>query len=141
MLDSLTNEAWFWAPDPAVMLSWDWASPMRQILFWWLGGMGILQVHGAAVGTDDGGVMIVGRGGSGKSTTSLSCLTAGLQYAGDDYVAIETRPEPAFRACTARASSSRIRSSASPSSCRASSNPVRLEEEKAVMYADATSRG
>jgi hypothetical protein len=36
--------------------------------------------------------MLVGRGGSGKSTSALSCLDSNLLYAGDDYVAVEERP-------------------------------------------------
>jgi hypothetical protein len=42
-------------------------------------------VHGAAIGHADGGVLLVGKGGSGKSTSALSCLRSGMQYAGDDY--------------------------------------------------------
>ena len=136
VLDSLANEAWFWAPDPAVMLSWDWASPMRAILHWWLGGMGILQVHGGAVGTDDGGVIIVGRGGSGKSTTSLACLTAGLQYAGDDFVAIETRPEPRVHSLYSSGKLESHQIERFPELVSAVVNPVREEEEKAIIYAD-----
>ena len=48
----------------------------------------------AAVGQAAGGVLLVGAGGSGKSTCALSCLTSDLLYAGDDYVAVELRPEP-----------------------------------------------
>lgn len=136
VLDGVANEAWFWAPDPAVMLSWDWASPMRAILHWWLGGMGILQVHGGAVGTDDGGVIIVGRGGSGKSTTSLACLTAGLQYAGDDFVAIETRPEPRVHSLYSSGKLESHQIERFPELVSAVVNPVREEEEKAIIYAD-----
>jgi hypothetical protein len=46
-------------------------------------------VHGGAVGEDGSGVLLVGRGGSGKSTTSLLCLNAGMLYAGDDYCAVD----------------------------------------------------
>ncbi len=94
VLDTRIGRAWFWAPDPAELLSWDWASPLRSILHWWLGAHGILQVHGGAVGLPEGGVLVVGRGGSGKSTTTLSCLAAGLKYAGDDFVGIQSRPSP-----------------------------------------------
>lgn len=93
VLDGEAGHAWFWAPDAAGMASWDWAAPLRAILHWWLGRHGILLVHAGAVGVPEGGVLLVGRGGSGKSTTSLACLDAGLRYAGDDYVAIEMRPE------------------------------------------------
>ena len=38
--------------------------------------------------------MLVGAGGSGKSTCALSCLTSDLLYAGDDYVGVQLEPEP-----------------------------------------------
>jgi hypothetical protein len=94
VLNADSAEAWFWAPAAAEIVSWDWAVPFRAILHWWLGRRGVLQVHGGAVGIPDGGALLVGRGGSGKSTAALACLTAGLRYAGDDFVAISTRPDP-----------------------------------------------
>jgi hypothetical protein len=51
-------------------------------------------VHSGAVGTDRGGVLLTGRGGSGKSNTCLACLDAGFLYAGDDYVVSGTNPAP-----------------------------------------------
>ena len=93
VLDTPAAEAWFWTPAPSAMASWDWAAPLRAILHWWLGSHGVVQVHGGAIGTAEGGVLVVGRGGSGKSTTALSSLGAGLRYAGDDFVAITTRPD------------------------------------------------
>ena len=51
-------------------------------------------VHAAAVGTDEGALLITGRGGVGKSTTALACLEAGMQFLGDDYVVVGLDPEP-----------------------------------------------
>jgi hypothetical protein len=34
-------------------------------------------------------VLLAGRGGSGKSTTTLLCLNDGMDYAGDDYCAVD----------------------------------------------------
>jgi hypothetical protein len=52
-------------------------------------------MHAAAVGTDAGAVLLVGRGGSGKSTTALLALGAGLNYLGDDYCALNwQQPHP-----------------------------------------------
>ena len=48
------------------------------------------------MGTGDGGVLLVGPGGSGKSTTALSTLPdQRLRYAGDDYVAVGSGGAPA----------------------------------------------
>ena len=64
---------------------WERAAPARQILHWWAAGLGMQLVHAAAVGTPRGGVLLVGRGGSGKSTTALACVGSSLRYAADDY--------------------------------------------------------
>lgn len=93
-LDSQRGIAWFWCLDAASLPFWELAAPLRQILHWWLGRSGLMLLHGAAVGTREGGVLLVGRGGSGKSTSALSCLTSELLYAGDDYVAVRGEPDP-----------------------------------------------
>jgi hypothetical protein len=67
VLDLDAGAGWFWAPDAARIVSWDWAAPFRTIFHWWLGSRGAFQVHGGAVGLPEAGVIVVGRGGSGKS--------------------------------------------------------------------------
>lgn len=61
------------------------AAPARKVLHWWAASLGLQRVHAAAVGTPTGGVLLVGRSGSGKSTTSLSCIGSALGFAADDY--------------------------------------------------------
>ncbi|MFL5960985.1 MAG: hypothetical protein ACJ75G_12065 [Gaiellaceae bacterium] len=85
---------WFWCRSGRELPFWERAAPFRQLLHWWLPESGKLLVHGAAVGHASGGLLLVGRGGSGKSTCALSTLTSPLLYAGDDYVAVDTGPEP-----------------------------------------------
>ena len=89
-----TARAWFWCRSSNELPLWEPAAPFRQIFHWWLPDHGALLVHGAAVGQASGGVLLVGAGGSGKSTCALSCLTSDLLYAGDDYVAVQLQPEP-----------------------------------------------
>jgi hypothetical protein len=60
------------------------AAPLRRLLAHWFGSRGRYLFHGAAVGESEGGVLILGAGGSGKSTTALACLEEGMAYAGDD---------------------------------------------------------
>lgn len=50
-------------------------------------GLGAQLLHAGAVGINGRGLLIAGRGGSGKSTTCTSCLLKGLVYLGDDYTA------------------------------------------------------
>lgn len=92
--DGATARAWFWCQSAQELPFWEPAAPFRQILHWWLPDRGALLLHGAAVGREDGGVLLVGAGGSGKSTSALSCLASDLLYAGDDYVAVELEPSP-----------------------------------------------
>lgn len=92
--DAERGSAWFWCRSAADLPFWEPAAPFRQILHWWLAQRGLMLLHGAAVGLRDGGVLLVGRGGSGKSTCALSSLTSNLLYAGDDYVAVGQEPGP-----------------------------------------------
>ena len=94
MYDEVTRRGAYWVPDAKSVRSYDRAAPFRTILHWICAATGRRLVHGAAVGTDDGALLIAGRGGSGKSTTALLALLAGMRYAGDDYVAITTADSP-----------------------------------------------
>jgi hypothetical protein len=49
-------------------------------------------VHAGLVGRDGEGILLGGPGGSGKSTTALTCLQAGMAYLSDDYVALDRNP-------------------------------------------------
>jgi hypothetical protein len=86
------DRGWFWMPDAERLPYWDYTAPFRHLLSWWLDACGVCQVHAGAVGTHEGGVLLVGAGGSGKSTSALaSLLDERLYYAGDDYVAVDAR--------------------------------------------------
>ena len=135
ILDSEASEAWHWVADAFEQPYWDQASPIRQILFWWLGSRGYLQVHGGAVGTRTGGVLLVGKGGSGKSTVALSSLDSGLLYAGDDYVAVTLDPRPRVQSLysSAKLEPTHVRTFM-PHLVPLLANGERLEDEKAVLY-------
>lgn len=94
LLDTDRSEAWYWVESAGNLSHWECAAPARHILQWYVASTGRQQVHGGAVGTQDGGVLLVGKGGSGKSTATLSTLGSELLYAGDDYVAVEIDEPP-----------------------------------------------
>ena len=77
------------APDVAELATWEQGAPFRRILHWWSAGLGLQLVHSAAVGTEVGGALLIGRGGSGKSTMALACVGSSLGYAADDYCILE----------------------------------------------------
>lgn len=77
--------------DPDVLPSWQRAEPLRAPLNWVLRGPRRALAHAAAIGRRDRGtgLLIGGPGGSGKSTTALSWLIAGGDFAGDNYVLVD----------------------------------------------------
>lgn len=85
-------------PDAKTLPSWEQAAPLRRILHWWAATRGLQLVHAAALGDREGGVLLVGRGGSGKSTTALACIGSPIGYAGDDYCLISTEGKPRVHA-------------------------------------------
>ena len=89
VVDAGARAAWHYVPDATVLLWHQKAAPLRAVVHAWAGGHGLVVVHAAAVGRPEGGVLIVGTAGSGKSTTSLACLRAGFGFAGDDYVLVD----------------------------------------------------
>jgi hypothetical protein len=93
-LDARVNRALFWVPAVKQLPYWEQGSPLLAILHWWVEQHERLLIHAAAVGNRDGAALIVGKSGSGKSTTSLACLSAGLLYLGDDYTIISLHPSP-----------------------------------------------
>ena len=91
-------------------------------------------MHGAAIGNANGGVLIVGKGGSGKSTTALPALDSDLLYVGDDYtlLALDSGPVVYSLYNSAKLNSDHVRrfSRLLPKI----SNPERLGEEKALLF-------
>jgi len=92
LMDVETATGVFWIRTACDLPYWATASPMRNLLHWWMESRGCQLVHGAAIGVDGEGVLITGRGGLGKSTTALACLDAGLQYLADDFLVVEPGP-------------------------------------------------
>jgi hypothetical protein len=85
VVDLEADLGFFWKRDLSPLPYYEAGSPMRGLLHAWMREQGVQFVHGGAVGTESGGVLLAGRGGSGKSTSVLACLDSGLKYASDDY--------------------------------------------------------
>jgi hypothetical protein len=66
------------------------ARPQHKLISAWLDEQGVQFVHAGLIGDGDTGILFVGNGGAGKSTSSVACLRAGLSYLGDDFVGIES---------------------------------------------------
>ncbi len=104
MLDHASGVGVFWTASLARMPRYERAAPLRAILDWWGGDHGCRVVHAGAVGTEQGGALLVGKAGSGKSTAVLACVGSGLSYAGDDGVAVSAGTMPMVHSlyCTAK---------------------------------------
>ena len=89
VVDFERNRGWLLKLDDDTFPYWEVGSPFRFLLHEWFAARGLQYVHAAAVGTEKGGLLLVGKGGSGKSTAALLCASAGMQYAGDDYCLID----------------------------------------------------
>jgi hypothetical protein len=63
--------------------------PFSSLLALWLADRETPAIHAGAVGHDGDVVLITGRSGSGKSTAALSCLLAGFDYLGDDFIVLQ----------------------------------------------------
>lgn len=103
-LDLEAREGIYWLNSDEALPYWAKASPIRTLLHWWMEHNGAQLLHAAGVGTDDGAVLITGKGGVGKSTTALSCLNAGMRYIADDYLVVQLDPQPMVHSlyCTAK---------------------------------------
>jgi len=80
------------------------ALPLLPILSWAFAARGCAVVHAAAIATPSGALLIGGRSGTGKSTTALACLDAGLGFLGDDMCVIEPGDPPTVHSlfCSAK---------------------------------------
>jgi len=94
LLDQQNHLALYVVQDATHLPYYEDGMPLRTILHWWLRDQSRQLVHAAAVGNGDRGVLIVGKSGSGKSTTALASLFAGMNYVADDYCAVKLDPKP-----------------------------------------------
>lgn len=76
---------------PSALSPREGGAPLRRQLVWALGPE-VLFVHAAAVGSPDGVALLMGPGGSGKSSTSLACLQSGMGFLADDYCLVRDHP-------------------------------------------------
>jgi hypothetical protein len=89
VVDAKRRAALHYVPDASNVVWYQKATPLKDIVHAWTRRHDLHLIHAAAVGNHQGGVLIAGVAGAGKSTTSLACLRGGLAFAGDDYVLVD----------------------------------------------------
>ena len=132
LLDRATNRAIFCVVDAATLPSWETGAPLRVLFHWWMADHGRQLVHAGAVGTAEGGCLLAGKGGSGKSSTALACLGSALDYAADDYCLVSLDPAPRVHSLYSSAKLTPAQARRFPHLASAMINPDRLDTEKAV---------
>jgi hypothetical protein len=134
MLDKGKDLALYWTYDARKLPSYEISAPLRTILHWWMNHHGLQFVHSGAVGTSRGGVLLAGKGGTGKSTTALSCLNSDMLYVSDDYCLIATEPVPYAYSIYSSAKLDADNIQRVPHLMAALSNRDRMDREKAVFF-------
>ncbi len=133
-LDEPAGRAFFWTREVLSVPFYESGSPFRPIFNWWMGSHGRQFAHAAAVATAAGGALLVGRGGSGKSTTALACWASGLLYAGDDHCLVSTDPGPYAHSLYSSGKLNPDSLERLPALRAAVANGDRLDTEKALLF-------
>lgn len=76
---------------PESVPTWDRCAPLRTVLGFLGPARGLHLLHGAVVGKDGSGLLLIGPGGSGKTSSALVALRreSRLGFLAEDYTAVE----------------------------------------------------
>lgn len=88
------NISIYWVRSIKHMPWWVAGSPLQRIIGCWMRNRHLELTHAAAVGYREGGVLLAGKSGSGKSTTTITCMEADFFYVGEDYCVVDNRDVP-----------------------------------------------
>ena len=124
----------YWCKSAHEIPYFESGAPLRVILHPWLTRQGIVPVHAGAVGLPSGGVLLVGKGGSGKSNTALACLESPLSYASDDFCVLRTQPTLGVYSLFSTGKMAAGDLQRLPFLASIISNPEHIQEEKALFY-------
>jgi hypothetical protein len=138
VFDLEASQGVFWVESERTIPDWVRAAPLRSIFHWWAERNGWQLVHGAAVGTDEGAVLVTGKKGTGKSTTALASLARGLFFVADDYVIVSLDPEPTVHSLYRTAKLSSVELARLPELARCVMKRASLDGQKFVLVLDGT---
>lgn len=89
-----TGQGLYWVTNEQTLPSWELGSPLRIFLHWLAMRHGYQLIHAAGLEWNGCGVLLTGRGGSGKSTTTAAAVNAGWRTIGDDFVLLTDDSRP-----------------------------------------------
>ncbi len=70
------------------MNNYDLSKPFNRLLALWYRDMNVDVIHSSMISKNNKGILFLGEGGSGKTTSALSCLVDGFNYLGDDHIGL-----------------------------------------------------
>jgi hypothetical protein len=134
LMDRDRNAALYWIRDAHQLPIYERAEPLKAILHWHLRQSGMYMIHTAAVATDEGCALLVGKTGAGKSSTALTCAAAGMGYVGDDHclLTVDTPPRAYCVYNSAKMEGARLR--LLPGLAQKVRNPGELHRNKALLF-------
>ena len=140
VINTETKISYYYSNDFAEIPYYEKSAPLKFILHWWCEQHDMCLVHAAAVGVNDSGVLLVGRGGTGKSTTAVGAAVHGLQFAGDDYIVLSKDPVTSAVSiyCSAKVNDDVL--GKLPDLHCYITNPNRLDSDKALIFLDQNFR-
>ncbi len=128
------NAAVFWIRSAEHLPLYERGAPLRWILHWWMRQHDKFLIHAGLVGLMGQGVLLVGKGGSGKSTTALSCLAEGWNYLADDYCLVQAVDPLLGYSVYSTAKLNHQHLQSFPELLRVDRSPFSSQEEKALLY-------
>jgi hypothetical protein len=85
-----------WVNTHTKLTQYELGRPLHTELMLWHKDRDVQAIHAGLVAANGDGVLFGGPGGSGKSTTALTCLKAGFEYMADDYVGLRLREDGSY---------------------------------------------
>lgn len=134
LFDRSSNTGQYWMADAARMPYWHRGFPLRELIHWWSRDYPLQLMHGGAVGFVDGGVLLAGRSGAGKSTTAIACLDSDLLFVSDDYVLVAMASQPYVHSLYSTAKLDPANLGRFPELAGKISNADHLATQKALIY-------
>lgn len=134
VLDHDRNLGIYWRAKASDVHFSEVAAPLQQLLVAWMGNHQRVMLHAAGVGTAQGGVVLGGQSGSGKSSSALACLDSDLFFLGDDTCLLANDPGPYVYGLSTTGKLKRDQVWRFPKLAGKMSNIDTLEHEKSIVF-------